>query len=242
MLQSVTELTRNTAQLIYPDTCLICDSHEGTHRHGFCTGCHLAVTTDPFPVCPWCAQTVGPHTNTSTGCAECSGRSLGFTGAVRLGPYDGKLREAVLRMKVLTGEGLADLLGRTFAECRGTNLATSAIDVVAPIPLHWLRKWLRGYNQAESVARELAMGLKVPFEPHLLRRVRHTTQHVQVSRTARLENIKGAFRVRSGARLLGQTVLLVDDVLTTGSTASEAARVLRAQGADRVVVAVLARR
>ncbi len=245
MLRVVADLARNIAQLVYPNECLICDAREGeagTFRHGLCTDCHRAVTTDPFPVCPWCAQTVGPHTDTANGCGECRGVSLGFERAFRLGPYEGKLRDAVLRTKVLAGEGLADLLGRTFVESRGTDLATVPVDFVCPIPLHWWRKWTRGYNQAEAIARELAAGLRVSFDPGLLVRTRYVTQHVQASRTARLANMKGAFRVRAGARVLGQTVLLVDDVMTTGSTVSEAARTLRAAGADRVVIGVLARR
>jgi ComF family protein len=159
-----------------------------------------------------------------------------------LGPYREHLRDAVLRTKVLAGEGLADLLGRLFAENRTTQLRPAEIDLVAPIPLHWWRKWRRGYNQAEAVARELAAGLQLPFVPHLLRRVRWTTQQVQPTRDARRENVKGAFRVRHCARVAAKTVLLVDDVMTTGSTLGEAARALRAVGAERVVVAVLARR
>jgi ComF family protein len=152
------------------------------------------------------------------------------------------LRDAVLRTKVLAGEGLADLLGRAFAQCRGEALRACEFDVVAPVPLHWWRKWTRGYNQAEAVARELAAELNVAFAPKLLRRVRWTTQQSQPTREARRENVRGAFAVARGARLLGKRVLLADDVMTTGSTLGEAARTLRAAGADRVVVAVLARR
>ena len=148
----------------------------------------------------------------------------------------------MLRTKFLAGEGLADLLGRLFAENRGSQLRPAEIDLVAPVPLHWWRKWVRGYNQAEAVARELAAGLCVPFVPNLLHRVRWTTQQVQPTREARRENVKGAFRVRWCARVTARTVLLVDDVMTTGSTLGEAARVLRAAGADRIVVAVLARK
>ena len=93
-----------------------------------------------------------------------------------------------------------------------------------------------------SALRELADGLKVAFVPHLLRRVRWTTQQVQPTRAARRENMKGAFRVRSGARIAGKTILLTDDVMTTGSTLGEAARALRDAGAARVAVAVLARK
>jgi ComF family protein len=245
MRRRAAEFARNVVRLLYPNLCLICDSPEGetsTFRHGVCNDCHTAVAIDPFSTCPWCAQTVGPHTDTSDGCAECRGTALGFERAVRLGPYAGKLRDAVLRIKVLAGEGLADLLGRIFAESRGEAFRTSAFDLVAPIPLHWWRKWTRGYNQVEAVARELANGLNVPFAPKLLRRVKWTTQQSQPTRAARQENVRGAFAVARGARLVGKTVLLVDDVMTTGSTLGEAARTLRAAGADRVVVAVLARR
>jgi ComF family protein len=245
MRRAATGFARNVLGWIYPNACLICDAPESAtsaFRHGVCTNCHAAVTTDPFPACPWCAQTVGPHTDTTDGCAECRGTPLGFERAFRLGPYDGKLRDAVLRIKFLGGEGLADLLGRTFAECRGDAIRITGIDLVAPIPLHWWRKWTRGYNQSEAVGRELAAGLGAEFAPNLLRRVRWTPQQVQPTREARRENVKGAFRVRRSARLVGKTVLLVDDVMTTGSTLGEAARTLRTGGADRVVVAILARR
>jgi ComF family protein len=128
------------------------------------------------------------------------------------------------------------------AECRGGALRCAEIDLVAPVPLHWWRKWTRGYNQSESVARELASTIQVPFAPRLLRRVRWTPQQVQPTREARRENVKGAFRTAKGARLAGKTVLLVDDVMTTGSTLGEAARTLRDAGAERVAVAILARK
>ncbi len=245
MRRVAAEFAHNVVRLLYPKACLVCDTVEsdaGEFRHGLCIECHRAVTIDPFPACPRCAQTVGPHTDTTHGCAECRGTPLGFERAVRLGPYDGKLRDAVLRMKQLSGEGLADLLGRTFVESRSESLHLLDADLVAPVPLHWWRKWTRGYNQSEAVGRELAAGLKRPFAPHLLRRVKWTPQQLQPTREARRENVKGAFRVRKGARLLGKTVLLTDDVMSTGSTLGEAARMLRNAGADRVVVAVLARK
>jgi ComF family protein len=245
MRRTVAEFLHNALDLIYPHACLVCDAPESgatALRHGLCNECHRAVTADPLPVCPWCAQTVGPHTDTSGGCPECRGTALGFDGAFRLGPYDGKLRDAVLRMKVLAGEGLADLLGRTFAECRGEAIRTAGVDLVTPVPLHWWRKWQRGYNQSEAVARELAAGIGAEFAPKLLRRVRWTPKQSQSTREARRENVKGAFRASRSANIAGKTVLLVDDVMTTGSTLGEAARTLRAAGAGRVVAAVLARR
>jgi ComF family protein len=245
MRRTVAEFVYNALDLIYPHACLICDAPESgatASRHGLCIECQRAVTTDPFPVCPWCAQTVGPHTDTSAGCVACRGLSLGFDAAFRLGPYEGKLRDAVLRMKVLAGEGLADLLGRAFAECRGDALRDAGVEMVTPVPLHWWRKWQRGYNQSEAVGRELAASLGAEFAPKLLRRVRWTPKQAQSTREERRENVKGAFHTHRSANIAGKTVLLVDDVMTTGSTLGEAARVLRAAGAGRVVAAVLARR
>ena len=244
MRRTVARFARDVGQLLYPNACLICGAREtgAAFRHGVCSDCHRSVTTDPFPACPWCAQTVGPHTDTSAGCAECRGTTLGFDAAFRLGPYAEKLRDAVLRTKVLAGEGLADLLGRVFAEARGAAIRAANVELVAPVPLHWWRKWTRGYNQSEAVARELAAALGAEFAPTLLRRVKWTPQQSQPTREARRENVRGAFRVRRRARIAGRTVLLVDDVMTTGSTLGEAARTLRAAGAGRVVVAVLARR
>jgi len=145
-------------------------------------------------------------------------------------------------MKSASGEGLAESIGRVFGEVALTRLRDAGVEVVVPVPLHWRRWWARGYNQSEAVARELAKSLGVAFAPRALKRVRHTPRQVQSTASARAENVKGAFRARVRASLAGRSVLLVDDVMTTGSTAGEAARVLRADGASRVVVAVLARR
>lgn len=243
MRQALSELVHGALSWAFPSACLVCDAPEGSDglRHGLCPTCAIAVATDPLPCCPRCAQTVGPHANTAEGCTECRSQSFAFDRAFRFGPYEGPLREAVLRLKHLNGEGLADLLGRAFAESRGADLRAAGTGCVVPVPLHWWRRWTRGYNQAEAVARELAAGLGVPML-RALRRTRRTPQQLQPSREARRENVRGAFRAVRGATVLGKTVLLVDDVMTTGSTLHEAARTLRAAGAAEVVVAVLARR
>jgi ComF family protein len=132
------------------------------------------------------------------------------------------------------------MLGRTFAEERGASLKGRDIHVVVAVPLHWKRRWLRGFNQAEHVARQVAASLDVPLI-RALRRIKPAPQHAQPSATARQENIRGAFAASPRASLSGKTVLLVDDVMTTGATAAEASRILRLAGAARVIVAVLAR-
>src|SRR5688572_15891208 len=99
MFRTFTDLARNTLGQIYPSVCLICDTVGGqtaAFRHGLCTECHRAVTADPFSCCPRCAQTVGPYSDTENGCVECRGAKFRFDRAVRLGPYERQLRDAVL--------------------------------------------------------------------------------------------------------------------------------------------------
>lgn len=241
----VVDLARGLLQLVFPNTCLICDVRETDlppFRHGLCNACHHAVTIDLRPSCPRCGLTVGPHTDVANGCVGCREDSLGFESVIRLGTYENRLREAVIRMKSGAGIALAEMMGRVFWESACDRLRSARIDIVIPVPLHWRREWVRGHNQAGAVAEELAKGLMVTFGPKHLRRVRHTPQQVQPSAAARRENVRGAFRVRRGASVAGKRILLVDDVMTTGSTAGEAARTLRKAGAEGVMVAVLARR
>jgi len=151
------------------------------------------------------------------------------------------LRDGILRTKHASGEPVAEMLGRTFAESANVALKQCGADVVVPVPLHWRGRWSRGYNQAESIGREIAVALGVEFRAAGLRRLKPAVQHAQPSATARRQNVRGAFRVGRRANFVGRTVLVVDDVMTTGSTVSEAARVLREAGATKVFVAVLAR-
>jgi len=232
-------------ELIFPNSCLICETAAGQtepFRHGLCTACYGAVTNDPHEMCLRCGQTVGPHSAGSDRCAGCKTMAFGFHSVIRLGRYDGRLREAVIRMKVSGGESLADHLGRLFGECRKDQLSAGKCDLAVPVPLHWKRAWGRGYNQASAIAEGIAQGLGIPCSPYCLRRIRHTAQQLQPSALARRENVRGAFRLTRGAKVAGKRILLVDDVMTTGSTASEASRILREAGAREVVAGVLARR
>jgi ComF family protein len=244
-LRGLSELVRGITQLIFPNACLICDAAEvdcTKFRHGLCSNCFREVSPADDHACPRCAMTVGPHTDVSRGCSVCRGESLGFDRAIRLGSYEGRLRDAVLRIKSGSGEGLAEMLGRVLWERVSERLTTTRFDLVVPVPLHWRRRLARGYNQSAALGKELAAGLAVEFAPTLLMRVRHTPQQIQPSAAARKENVRGAFRTKRRASLADRAVLLVDDVLTTGSTAGEAARTLREAGARQVIVAVLARR
>jgi ComF family protein len=228
-------------QLVYPNTCWACGAYMTVEQELVCSACLPLLTRDPFPTCPRCSSSVGPNLILDKGCPECRDRNFTFDGVFRMAPYDGLLREVILRMKQWTGEELVEVIGTLWARQMAPRLQHLTPEVVIPVPLHWTRQWWRGFNQSAVLAACLAQHLNVPSNARLLRRVRRTRQQKQQqSATARRENVKQAFQAAQNADLAGKTILLVDDVLTSGETANESARALRSHKPKAIYVAVLA--
>ncbi len=227
-------------QLFYPGACWVCSKTAPPRTPLVCDECARSLTHDPHPTCPRCSSSVGPFIVLDQGCPACRNESFAFDRALRMGPYEGALRDAVLRMKNAGGEEFAEVLGTLWARQLVARLAPPAIDVVIPVPLHWRRRWRRGFNQSEVLARCIAGELRVACSPGLLRWTRLTGEQKGLSPTARRENVHNALHAASGISLAGKSVLLVDDVMTTGATAHEAARALRSCRPATIVLAVLA--
>ena len=236
----LTSTLQGLRQLVYPAICALCSKDIAPAADDFCPMCIGAFTSDRHFTCPRCASSVGQAAAVDSGCIRCRDDHFAFESVSRLGPYEGPLRDAVLKMKHRNGEALAECLGRLWAKHLESRSRDLRVDLVVPVPLHWWRRLRRGYNQSESLSAQIAARLGVEHCSRSLYRVRATPSQMTLSAASRRSNVIGAFRASSRARLGGKTVLIVDDVLTTGSTASEAAKALRAGGADRVYVAVLA--
>ena len=228
------------ADLVAPLACPIC----GAETRGFplCPDCRRELLdASASPTCPRCALLLGPWARLDKGCSACRGKPLGFDAALALAPYQGPLRDLCLRLKDRRGAWLARWLAELVAEARRgpleAELARDPMSLVVPVPLHWLRRLERGYNQAEALADALARRLNLRSS-HPLRRIKRTHPLAGIGRTERAEQLRGAFRSRPVA---GRTVLLVDDILTTGATCGAAARALKKAGAARVVAVVMAR-
>jgi len=144
-------------------------------------------------------------------------------------------------MKRKGGEPLATALGEFLARMRGEELASLKFDVVVPVPMHWQRRLARGANSPEVLAEKIARRLRIPVLKRALRQVRNTLPQKDLPLKRRWQNVRGAFGLRAGYDLGGARVALVDDVLTTGATCSEAAGILKKGGASHVVAVVLAR-
>jgi ComF family protein len=143
-------------------------------------------------------------------------------------------------MKNAAGEEFAEVVGTLWAKQMVARLRPGEIDVVIPVPLHWWRRWRRGFNQSEVLAHCIARELRVPCVAHALRWLRLTGEQKGLSPTARRANVHNAFHCAANAAVAGKKILLVDDVMTTGATAHQAARALRQGRPAAIVLAVLA--
>lgn len=224
--------------LAFPSTCLVCG--EDGLLSPFCDPCRAELIEAGGLACERCAMPVGPWGDRSGGCSECRGRRLGFDATLALGPYEGPIRHLCLKLKREPNAWLARWAAELLVEAHGPGLLAIGASRVVPVPLHWRRRLVRGYNQAEALARPLAGRLGLPVSQPL-RRIQPTPPLARLGRTARTSLMRGAFRSRKGLALDGETILLVDDILTTGATCGEAARALKRAGAGRVVVVVVGR-
>ena len=170
-------------------------------------------------------------------CAMCRLGLSGFDAVYSYGSYEGALRKLIHLFKY---EGI-----RTLARPFGDFLARALpreqrFELIVPMPLHWRRRWQRGFNQAELLGREISRRWGVPART-VARRKRATAPQAGLTNAKRRANVSGAFSVKPGTRLDGMRVLLVDDVLTTGASAGACARALKRAGAGHVALLTLAR-
>ena len=164
---------------------------------------------------------------------------VGFDAVYTFGSYEGRLRQLVHLYKYGKMEPLAATFGPMLA--RALPRETS-FDLIVPMPLHWLKKYQRGFNQAELLANEIAVRWGAPVV-NAVRRRKYTSTQAGLTNAKRRLNVAGAFAIpkRFRKRLDGKHVLLTDDVMTTGATAGACARALKRAGATRVTLLTLAR-
>ncbi|HXO22620.1 MAG TPA: ComF family protein [Thermoanaerobaculia bacterium] len=239
-------LRQRLLHALLPSCCLGCGrALRGQAPLGLCAGCRGRLRRadrrdrDGGGPCAGCGRRLAGPTPRGYRCGRCRAAPPACDRLLALWSYEEPLTAVVQRLKF----GRLDYLGRHLANAMALELGAelAGLDLVVPVPLHWRRRLARGYNQAERIARPLALRLGLPFAP-ALRRSRATPPQTSLGRAERLSNLERAFQARAvEPPLRGRRVLLVDDVATTGATLNAAARALKRAGAAQVVAVVAGR-
>uniref|UniRef100_UPI003F828255 phosphoribosyltransferase family protein n=1 Tax=Cupriavidus ulmosensis TaxID=3065913 RepID=UPI003F828255 len=233
---------RRLLRTLLPAACALCGT---VQDETVCAGCAQELLT-PLPRCRCCARPLGRIAGPGAAslCAQCRYEAPPFDDALVLGDYARPQDGLVLALKFGGVLPLADWLAGELARRWLAESGTSGLalpDVLAPIPLSAQRLAERGFNQSWEIARPLARRLGVRAAPTLLTRLRDTPAQATLDLPARQANLQDAFGLVPGNDVAGQHVGLVDDVMTSGATLGEAARILKAHGAARVTLVVALR-
>lgn len=237
-------LLASPLNLVYPVSCPLCGSPDpscDTQETHLCDDCRRQLLPESDSFCRRCGAVVGPHLLADTRCYHCRNDRFTFSETVALGTYSGELRNAIRRSQQ---GGRADLVGALIGllwEVHEPRLREWRIDLVTGIAQHWRKRLAGNLNTSAELGQLLARKLGAPFARKLLLKTRHTPDQVQLTPTDRRRNLKEAFRVSFPSLARGRRILLVDDVLTTGSTAEACARALKAADASEIFVAVAGR-
>ena len=236
--------------VLFPSPCRICAAPLARiSRLPVCDSCLDKIHAIEGPRCAACGERV-PNLQASERdgallCFGCRHNEPAFTRAAAYGSYEGGLRDLIHLLKYEHVRPAAGVLGRMVAEVVADLVEGASDPVVVPVPLHPSKWRERGFNQAELIARAALKlhpaALDTKVNAAALVRRRDTGSQIGLTPAQRRENMRGAFAVVRPLDLTGRDILLIDDVLTTGATANECARVLLRAGARRVFVATVAR-
>lgn len=235
-------------ELLYPRQCAFCGAElaavgEGDDHspHRLCESCLDLLAPPVDAACPFCAAPT-PTIDAERGrCSLCEGKRFYFDRVHALGRYAGPLATAMRRAKEIRHGSLVRALGRILTDRHRSDWSNAKFDAVLPMPLHWRAKLFRGGHGVHFLADEIARRLALRAPEKVLYWRRKVLRQSGLPPRERFRNVRNALGLHKGYPLQEARLLLVDDILTTGATASEAARVLRQAGAKRIEVAVVAR-
>lgn len=228
------------ASLFFPPHCAVCaiDTEAGEQLCAECAGKAEPIAA---PFCRQCSQPFSGAITSEFTCSNCADRRFHFDCAVAPYRSRGIVRELIHRFKYDRHFHLRHPLAAWMADgLEDERIRADPFDGLVPVPLHSARQREREFNQADELARIVARRAGKPVF-RCLRRTRYTTTQTRFDREQRMENLRGAFRVRDTRDVTGRHLILIDDVFTTGSTVEECARVLRAAGAASVRALTVAR-
>lgn len=239
---SVLEETASTLlDVVYPRICVACGSRSDAVSGHLCWDCLREAPAIEEPFCSRCGDPVDGRIESGYVCSWCVDREPAFDLARSAVRYRGAVRRAIHVFKYGRTPQVADILSRWLTGCVQSHFGHLHVDAVTCVPLHAKRQRERTYNQAALLATRLARALDRPFLGNLLRRTKSTPSQTSLSAHQRRENVRGAFRVRRPQRIAGKSLILVDDIMTTGATMNACAACLKKAGTRHVYAASVAR-
>jgi ComF family protein len=234
------DLLEAAVSLLYPPVCTICGRSIRGGEY-LCNQCESKAVRIVAPFCHQCSEPFEGSITSAFTCANCAHREIHFDAAVAAYRGRGIVRQVIHEFKYDRQIHLRHLVARWLrAALDDERLRGRRFKLIVPVPLHPARQRERGFNQATLLAELVGAQSSIPVKA-LLERIRYTNTQTALDRAERMENLHNAFRLRKNADVRGLRVLLVDDVLTTGSTLNECARVLKRAGALSVHAATAAR-
>ncbi|RJR34803.1 MAG: ComF family protein [Desulfobacteraceae bacterium] len=232
-------LLRKFIDLLFPPRCVLCRTFNTSES--LCDACFSSFQKLVSPVCPICGGPFPDGIQENHVCEECLKKRPYFDSAAALYLYDGRIMDAIHQFKYGGKSHLARVLGPLLAAFGRERLSDPGGILVMPVPLHPRRLRERGYNQSLLLARHVSSVLRASLDFMSLRRTRDTQVQTGLKKDERRRNVRRAFEVTDRNAVKGKTILLVDDVATTGSTLNECSRVLRKAGCNEIHCLVLAR-
>jgi ComF family protein len=233
-------LTERLLQFLLPPQCPCCEKFLEEGQQGICPDCLSEIHWIEPPFCSVCGIPFVSREVESHPCGACLSKRKYFTMARALGSYEGSLQEAIHRWKYQGKTYLSPFLGEWMAEGLNRYWDPNLFALIIPVPLHKKRLRERGFNQALLLVKELSRRTGIPYRKRILRKKRPTIPQVNLSGVEREKGVRGTFHIIGREELEGKSILLVDDVYTTGATVNECSKVLLAGGAERVDVLTLA--
>ncbi len=237
----VGRLAGAVADWLYPPRCACCGGGAVAGFRSLCWECRSRLAFIEFPFCDRCGDPVEGRVDGPYACGWCRRHPPAFDRARSVVRYRGAARDCLLALKYGDALSVAADLAGWLASCVDVHYRGWPVDAVTWVPLHPRRRRRRGYNQAEMLGRALAGRLGLPASGAGLRRTRETGSQTRLNAARRRVNVRGAFVSEAADWVDGRSLLLVDDVMTTGATVDACARALKAAGAVRVGVVTVGR-
>lgn len=229
---------RKALSLLFPSACGVCEEDLPEDVRALCDRCRTTFPRWTGLSCRVCGT---PLPDGGARCFTCRGRRRAFRFCRSVGLYEGSLRKAILLFKYAGREEMARPLAASLRDLFFSRAELRRADGVVPVPLHFIKRHARGFNQSDLLAKNFAELAGLPFEGETLIRSRWTWAQARLGKEKRKKNVAGAFSLRHPEKMKNRRLLLIDDVCTTGATVEACARLLKQAGARTVDVLTVAR-